>query len=58
MMQVKWKVGSICLECLERREREHKRGAGIRAGFRNREGGREMERKGCQQLLALQENRK
>lgn len=57
-MQVKWKVGSVWLDSPEEGEREHRRGAGARAAFRKREGGREMEGKGCQQLLALQESRK
>lgn len=38
-----------------RSEREHRSGAVARAGFGNRERGKEIERKGCQRLLALQE---
>lgn len=42
-MQVKWKEGSVWLECLEEKGERAQEGAGTRAGFRNREGGREME---------------
>lgn len=54
-MQVKWKVGSVRLGCPEEEEGEGSTGGGARAraGFRDREGGRETERKGCQRLLVL-----